>query len=352
MTAPAESTYPEDLAIDYVELYVEGLQAKAGSWIEQYAFSVVGTGGSAEQGFQSIALRHKDITLVLTEALSTEHPASAYVQAHGDGVADIALRTADVPAALAAAQANGARLLGSRTITGFGDVVHTFVQREPSAGPGLPAGFTPAPAPAVSEAEQVGLIEIDHFAVCLPTGDLEPTVDYYKKALGFRQIFEEHIKVGTQAMNSMVVQSTSGAVTFTLIQPDPHADPGQIDDFLRKHDGAGVQHIAFSSHDAVHSVRTLSARGVGFLTTPSTYYDLLSERIEPKSHTLDELRETNLLADEDHSGQLFQIFTSSTHPRHTIFYEVIERNGAETFGSANIKALYEAVELERSLEQR
>jgi 4-hydroxymandelate synthase len=179
-------------------------------------------------------------------------------------------------------------------------------------------------------------------------GELQPTIDLYRTVLGFREIFEEHIVVGPQAMNSKVAQSASGAVTFTILEPDTTAEPGQIDGFLTGHDGSGIQHIAFLTDDAVRSVGLLQDRGVAFLTTPGSYYDLLGERITPKNHDLSALRKLNLLVDEDHGGQLFQIFTRSTHPRRTLFFEVIERTGAETFGSANIKALYEAVEWERN----
>lgn len=354
-----------DLAIDYVELYVENLDSSAFQWVDRYAFAIVGSGGSADH--RSLALRHGEITLVLTQATSDRHPASAYVLSHGDGVADIALRTADVRAAFEAAVANGAgvhrrpaRHTGdgpsvTAAVHGFGDVVHTLVQRAPDAGPGLPAGFVPTdgqerpdgPGGEAGPAE-VGLLDIDHIAVCLGTGGLGPAVAYYQQALGFRDVFAEHIVVGAQAMHSKVVQSPSGTVTLTLIEPDDTALPGQIDEFLKSHQGSGVQHLAFSSHDAVGSVRALSDRGVTFLTTPDAYYDLLGERIDLSPRRLADLRATGVLADEDHDGQLFQIFTAATHPRHTLFYEVIERQGAQTFGSANIKALYEAVELERT----
>ncbi|GAA0915918.1 VOC family protein [Streptomyces rhizosphaericus] len=379
-----------DLAIDYVELYVENLDTSAFQWVDRYAFTIVGSGGSADH--RSLALRHGRITLVLTQATSDRHPASAYVLSHGDGVADIALRTADVRAAFEAAVANGAgvhrqpaRHTGdgpsvTAAVHGFGDVVHTLVERAPDTGPGLPAGFVPmdgeeqpdgpgagaglaevgpaevSPAevsptevsPAEVSLAEVGLLDIDHIAVCLGTGGLGPAVAYYQQALGFRDVFAEHIVVGAQAMHSKVVQSPSGTVTLTLIEPDDTALPGQIDEFLKSHQGSGVQHLAFSSHDAVGSVRAMSDRGVTFLSTPDAYYDLLGERIDLSPRRLADLRATGVLADEDHDGQLFQIFTASTHPRHTLFYEVIERQGAQTFGSANIKALYEAVELERT----
>ncbi|MFJ8795282.1 4-hydroxyphenylpyruvate dioxygenase [Streptomyces sp. NPDC102462] len=353
-----EPAGPTDLAVDYVELYVDDLDRAVSAWVDGYAFTVVGTASFAEH--RGIALRQGRTTLVLTAAASGRHPAAAYVATHGDGVADIALSTADVSAAFAAAVAGGAEPVrpptrhegpGARTtavVSGFGDVVHTLVERAPGEGPGLPAGFVPVPGVRDTAGGDVGLLDVDHFAVCLDAGDLDATVRFYRRTLGFREIFQERITVGAQAMESKVVQSAgSEAVTLTLIEPDPKAQPGQIDDFLKSHHGPGVQHLAFSADDAVRSVRALSARGVAFLRTPGTYYDLLSERIDLKSHTLEDLRATNLLVDEDHGGQLFQIFTSSTHPRGTLFHEVIERRGAQTFGSSNIKALYEAVELER-----
>jgi 4-hydroxymandelate synthase len=352
-------TDPSDrISIDYLELYVAKLDRAAFTWVDQYGFTVAGYGGSADH--RSLALRQGDITLVLTEATSDHHPASAYVLEHGDGVADIALRTADVEATFRAAVAGGAEVVrrparhgGSgpsvtATIGGFGDVVHTLVERSPADNRGLPVGFRAALRPGDTEPDGSGLLDVDHIAVCLQAGGLRPTVELYRRILGFEDIFEEHITVGAQAMESTVVQSRSGAVTLTLLEPDESADPGQIDEFLKSHQGPGVQHVAFSSHDAVRAVRVLGRRGVTFLTTPPAYYDLLRERVELPDARVESLRATNVLVDQDHDGQLFQIFTASTHPRHTIFFEIIERQGAKTFGSANIKALYEAVERERT----
>jgi 4-hydroxymandelate synthase len=341
--------------IDYVEIYVADLDAAIQQWVDGYGFVPAGSAGGDGADFRSTALRQNGITLVLTEGLADHHPASAYVSAHGDGVADIAISVPDAEAAYTTATANGAQPIrqprtaadGSvtGTVSGFGDVVHTLVQR--AGADGLPPGFTPIPG-APQQPVGTGLLAVDHIAICLEAGTLDPTVGRYGDALGLREIFAEHIVVGAQAMKSKVVQSDSGQVTFTLIEPDVDAQPGQIDDFLKNHGGAGVQHLAYITTDAVEAVRELGDRGVGFLTTPGRYYDLLGERIEPQDHTLEELRETNLLVDEDHGGQLYQVFTASTHPRRTLFFEVIERRGAKTFGSSNIKALYEAVELERA----
>ncbi|MFC0037742.1 4-hydroxyphenylpyruvate dioxygenase [Actinomadura rayongensis] len=347
-----------DLSIDHVEIYVADLEAAAFGWVDRYAFTVVGSGGSRDH--RSVALRHGDVTLVLTQATSDDHPASAYVSAHGDGVADIALRTTDATAVFDAAVAAGATPLRrpsrhagdgpavTAVLAGFGDVVHTLVERPAGDGPGLPVGLVPSLPRRPERPRDVGITGLDHVAVCVDGGALEATADFYVRALGFTEIFQERIVVGAQAMESTVVQSPSGAVTLTLLEPDLDAAPGQVDEFLKSHQGPGVQHLAFSTGDAVRAVRALSARGVGFLRTPDAYYDLLGERIALDADRIAALRATHVVADEDHAGRLFQIFTASDHPRHTLYFEIIERQDAAEFGSANIKALYEAVELERT----
>ncbi|WP_342354221.1 VOC family protein [Streptomyces inhibens] len=184
--------------------------------------------------------------------------------------------------------------------------------------------------------------------MCLEPGRLGPTVEYYERALGFSAVFTERIIVGSQAMDSIVVQNDAGTVTLTLIEPDTTRKPGQIDRFITAHGGAGVQHVAFTSDDIIKSVGLLASRGIEFLDTPSTYYDLVPGRLTLSRHSVDELRDLNILVDQDQDGQLLQIFTRSVHPRGTLFFEVIERLGARTFGSGNIKALYEAVELQEN----
>lgn len=360
MRTASSTGFPCDLELDYIEMYVSDLDAAAADWIERYAFTIVATAGSAEQGFRSVQLRQGKISLVLTEGIAPEHPAVYYVASHGDGVADIALRCTDVRSAFTAAVQRGARPVTepalrpggvlTAAVGTFGDVVHTLVERAPDEESGLPAGFIPMGETADAEArtgDDAGLLAVDHFAVCVEVGELDRAVEFYERALGFHEAFEEHIVVGAQAMVSKVVRSASLGVTFTIIAPDPTAEPGQIDEFIKNHDGAGVQHVAFLTDDAVRSVRALDRRGVGFLATPGAYYDALGDRIAVRGHTEVELRELGLLVDEDHAGQLFQIFTRSEHSRRTLFFEVIERIGARTFGSANIKALYEAVEVER-----
>ncbi|MEV6584023.1 4-hydroxyphenylpyruvate dioxygenase [Streptomyces sp. NPDC051582] len=367
MTSSQAKTVVDDFELDYVEMYVRDMDEQVALWRDSYGFVELAAGGSPEQGFRATVMSQGSMRLVVTEATTERHPASDYVLAHGDGIANIALRTGDVRKAFRQAVGNGAQALAEpvehaaddvavdATVSGFGDVVHTLVQRRSGKAAGLPAGFRLLPGTGEgaqpAAADGLRLLEIDHFAVCASVGELDAMVELYEKSFGFDEIFAERIVVGTQAMLSKVVQSKSGEVTFTILQPDPEADPGQIDEFLKNHVGSGVQHVAFAADDVVRSVGALAGRGVEFLTTPDTYYSLLKQRISLSKHSLESLHELNVLVDEDHAGQLFQIFARSTHPRRTLFFEVIERCGAETFGSSNIKALYEAVEMERLANQ-
>ncbi|HEY9472723.1 MAG TPA: VOC family protein, partial [Mycobacteriales bacterium] len=232
------------------------------------------------------------------------------------------------------------------TIMGVGDVAHTFVQRPDGADSRVLPGLTPVTETSVVKSS-TGLAEVDHLAVCLEPGRIDSTVDFYQELLDFELIFTERIVVGSQAITTKVVQSRSGAVTLTLIEPDPSRVAGHVDEFLKSHGGAGVQHIALTTNNIIDTVDAIGARGVEFLNTPATYYRLLPERLNLARYSVEELERRNVLVDEDHDGQLFQIFTDSVHPRQTFFLELIERLGARSFGSGNIRALYQAVELQR-----
>ncbi|MFJ5682357.1 4-hydroxyphenylpyruvate dioxygenase [Streptomyces sp. NPDC093099] len=344
----------DDITLNHIEWYVADLAAAEAAFTEQYGGHRLALHEPAEGTHRSVALGIGRTAIVLTQGLAADHPASLFVRARGDGVADLALRTRHVRAAHASSLAHGARDRSApieengavhAAVRVFGDVGHTFVT-PPSGieGRWIP-GFGALPG---TPASTTGLTGADHFAVCLDSGSLEEVVRFYRTALGFEQTFTERIVVGLQAMDSQVVQNAARDVTLTLLEPDATAAPGQIDRFLKDNDGSGVQHVAFATGDIVRATAVLRERGVEFLTTPGAYYDRLADRITLARHDLAELRAAHVLADEDHGGQLFQIFTRSTHPRNTLFYEVVERCGATTFGSGNIKALYEAVEAEQS----
>jgi 4-hydroxymandelate synthase len=343
--------------IDHVELYVGDARQTAFYLCAAFGFTVCGQGGpeTGLAGQRSLLLRQGEIQIVLTSGLEAEHPATEYVRRHGDGVAVVGMGVDDARSAYAELVDRGAEPLSApleygdvvvAEVSGFSDVTHRLVER---SGPGpefLPGAIdVTGPAPY---GEGKLLRMIDHLAICVPAGGLVPTARYYEDVFGFSQIFEEYIEVGGQGMDSKVVQSPSQQVTFTLIEPDPNRRPGQIDDFLSWHAGAGVQHIAFGTDDIVTAVSTLATHGVRFLGTPASYYDALEERVGHLDTSLEELRRLGVLVDRDHWGQLLQIFTESMHIRRTLFLELIERRGALTFGSGNIKALYTAKQRELS----
>ena len=271
-------------------------------------------------------------------------------------MADIALRVPNATAAFTEAVRRGARPVAAptrdgdvvtATIMGFGDVVHTFVERAPWLDQRSLPGLAPVVASTADGLPQPGLSTIDHFAVCVEPGQIDRTVEFYRHTLDLELTFAERISVGTQAITTKVVQSRTGTLTLTLVEPDPTGDAGHVDEFLKQHGGPGVQHIAFSADSIVTAVRAAAARGVDFLATPAAYYERLPDRVTLASYSVAELRGLNVLVDADHDGQLFQIFTRSAHPRNTLFFELIERLGARSFGSGNITALYQAVESTR-----
>jgi 4-hydroxymandelate synthase len=346
-------------SVDHIELFVEDANRAAHHLRDSFGFVLAGRGGpdTGLRGCESILLRQREITVLLTEATSPDHRAAEYVRAHGDGVAVIGIGVDDAQAAFAEAIERGALPVappevfgpeGGRvtfaSVIGFGDVEHRFVSREKPEAP-----FAPVIAETGCGRSGGGLLRaIDHFAVCVPAGELDRTVRHYQEAFGLDQTFEERIIVGSQAMDSKVVQSRTGNLIFTILEPDTTRDPGQIDAFVEAHGGAGIQHVAFLTDDIMAAVRASSERGVRFLNTPASYYEALTPRLGPIGVPVDGLRELNILADRDHAGVLLQIFSESRHPRRTLFYELIDRRGARTFGSNNIQALYEAVERQQA----
>lgn len=325
--------------IDHIELHVSDLDDAIAHW-QHFGFT------AEIRSDDSALLRYGANRLLLTAGPA----ASEYVRRHGDGVATIAFRTDDVHVAFADAIAGGAQAIAaprvspdgdSRTrtaiVSGFGDVTHLLIERADDDA-------------EASDRPEAGdlFTALDHVAVCLPPDELDGTVRLYRNAFGLTEVFDERIEVNGQAMVSKVVQNLARTVTFTLIQPDPDLAPGQIDQFLTAHGGAGVQHLALLTTDIAHAIRTLADRGVEFLSAPEGYYRALDVRLGPLALDVETLRELHVLADRDQWGHLFQIFTRSAHDRGTFFVELIERRGALTFGGGNIRALYAALDEEQS----
>jgi 4-hydroxymandelate synthase len=350
-------------AVDHVEFYVGDATKVAQILCDAFGFRCQGQGGpeTGLGGQRTLLLGQRDIRLLVTSALTADHPVAHYVDRHGDGVACVGLRTEDAASAFASAVGAGARAVTeptvwrrgdasvtTATVSGPGALTHRLVERrqDPAAGAFLPGGIDPL-TPDPEPGDQL-LREIDHLALCVPAGALEPTVEFYRDAFGLAEIFQERVEVGDQAMDSKVVQSLSRQVTCTIVSPDPVAGSGQLEDFLLANEGAGMQHVALSTQDIPTAVGRCRERGVRFLTTPESYYDDIEQRLGEVSLPIAALRQGGILVDRDHYGEMFQIFTESPFERRTFFFELIERHGALTFGANNIRALYEAKERARA----
>lgn len=333
--------------IAYIELYTSTKKAVVDYFVTSMGF--VRTADTVAVDSSSALLRQGSVHLVVTTGPATW----GFLDAHGDGIADIAFTCEDVDETVRAAVAAGARLSasaqGDPAVSGFGGVTHTLVPAGawPNA---LPPGRSWAPVPdsAAAPAGRTQHIQsLDHVAICLDGGSLEKYADFYRDAFGFSRYSSEYVDVGAHAMDSVVVRSASGRITFTLVAPDLSKGTGQLDAFLERNGGPGVQHLAFLVDEIIPAVQDLHTGGVDFLSVPDSYYDGLLARFGGMRDEIDELRSAQVLADRDEWGYLLQLFSRSPYERNTLFYELIQRRGSRGFGSANIRALYEAVERDR-----
>ncbi|MET9301393.1 4-hydroxyphenylpyruvate dioxygenase [Micromonospora aurantiaca] len=328
--------------IAFIELYTSELKIAVDYLGSALGFTRVAE--SADDESRSVVLRQGRLQIVVTAGAQ----AARFLDAHGDGVADIAFGCDDVTAAQAQAVGAGAADLGTvrgnPVVGGFGPVRHTLVPA--SAQVLLPAGRTWTPlADDIACEQRIRLL--DHVAICLEAGTLEQYADFYTDAFGLDRYSSEFVDVGGSSMDSIVVRSSSDDITFTLVAPGSATGSGQLNAFLHRNGGPGVQHLALLVDDIVAAVSEATDRGVAFLQTPGAYYESLAERFPDRSAMIEGLRTSNVLADRDEWGYLLQLFTRSPYPRNTLFYELIQRRGARGFGSANIRALYEAVERDR-----
>lgn len=326
--------------IEYTELYVSDARSAVEYFVSSFGFARIAE--CSDGGAHSSLLRQGSAQLVITAGRGTEE----FLEAHGDGVADIAFACEDVVRTRDTATAAGASPItsesGELAVTGFFGIRHTLVPR--SARNRVPAG-RPWVRTAETQVPPPGHIRLlDHVAVCVESGTLADCADFYTSGFGLPRYSSEYVEIGEQALDSIVVRSPSGGITFTILEQDRAKKPGQIRGFLSRNDGPGVQHLAFLVDDIVSAVREYDDRGIDFLNTPGAYYDMLAERLPGIRDEIADLRPTNVLADRDEWGYLLQLFTRSPYKRNTMFYELVQRRGARGFGGANIKALYEAVE--------
>jgi 4-hydroxyphenylpyruvate dioxygenase len=367
LTLPARAAARYFQGWDYLELWVGNARAFAGWLASAFGFEIVAYAGP-ETGCAdraSYVLEQGEVRLLVTAALGPASPITDHVRAHGDGVRDLAIRVSSAAATYDAALARGAvgvspptteedesGKVTRATIAIYGDTQHTFVERSAYMGRFLPgfgsgeAGSAGGPLPPSPVGPVVGLRQIDHVVANVYRGSLERWVDFYRRTLGFEQLVhfdDEQISTPYSALMSTVVWDGS-RVVLPINEPADGARKSQIQEYLDCYGSPGVQHVALATDDIVASVAALRARGVRFLTVPDTYYVDARERLAGVDIPWDALQKLGILVDRDPDGYLLQIFTENVADRPTVFFEIIQREGAKGFGAGNFKALFEAIE--------
>lgn len=350
---------------DYIEFYVGNAKQAAHFYQAAFGFTLVAYRGpeTGHRASCSYVLEQDKIRFVLTTALRSGHPVADHVHRHGDGVHDIALWVDDAERSFHETVRRGAepvrepevleddygRIVTSAIAT-YGETIHSFVQRDGYEGPFMP-GFKPKEN-SYWQPEGIGLRYVDHCVGNVHLGDMNKYVEYYANVMGFKNLIsfdDEAISTEYSALMSKVMSNGNERIKFPINEPAEGKKKSQIDEYLEFYDGAGVQHIAMGTDNILETVTELRNRGVEFLSVPTTYYDVLQERVGTIDEPVDELAKLGILVDRDPDGYLLQIFTKPVQDRPTVFYEIIQRKGARSFGAGNFKALFEAIEREQAL---
>jgi 4-hydroxyphenylpyruvate dioxygenase len=198
----------------------------------------------------------------------------------------------------------------------------------------------------------VGLEVVDHCVGNVGWGEMNRWIKFYEDVLGFKLLItfdDDDISTEYSALMSKVVSNGNGFVKFPINEPAEGKKKSQIEEYLDFYHSPGVQHMALITHDIRKTVTELRRRGVEFLSVPSAYYDDVLDRVGAIDEDLESLKALNLLVDRDEEGYLLQIFTKPVEDRPTVFFEIIQRKGAKSFGKGNFKALFESIEREQAL---
>jgi 4-hydroxyphenylpyruvate dioxygenase len=349
---------------DYVELYVGNAKQSALFYQYAFGFELIAYSGP-ETGVRdraSYVLKQDKIRLVLTSPLSAEHPIAEHIRRHGDGVKVLALWVDDAEKSWRETTSRGAESVSSpeviqdqygevkiASIRTYGETIHTFVERKNYSGVFLP-GYTARKS--TYQAQGIGLKYIDHCVGNVALGEMNRWVDFYENVMGFKLLLtfdDKDISTEYSALMSKVVSNGNGYIKFPINEPAEGKKKSQIEEYLDFYGGPGVQHMAIATDDICHTVSELRKRGVEFLEVPSTYYDDLLDRVGKIDEDIQPLKALNILVDRDEEGYLLQIFTKPVQDRPTLFFEIIQRKGATSFGKGNFKALFEAIEREQEL---
>jgi 4-hydroxyphenylpyruvate dioxygenase len=348
---------------DYVEFYVGNAKQAAHYYITAFGFQQLAYAGP-ETGVKdkvSYVVRQNKLTLMLTTPLRSGNEMADHIYKHGDGVKALALKVDDAASALAETTKRGAKKYidvkklndedGEVIISGihtYGDTVHLFIERKNYKGVFMP-GFRDWQNPYFKVPE-TGLQYVDHCVGNVGWNQMNPWVGFYENVMGFRNILsfdDNDISTEYSALMSKVMSNGNGYVKFPINEPAEGKKKSQVEEYLDFYAGEGVQHVAMATDHIVETVKDLRSRGVEFLQVPTTYYDDLLSRVGHIDEDLEPLKELGILVDRDNEGYLLQIFTKPVEDRPTLFFEIIQRKGAHSFGKGNFKALFEAIEREQ-----
>ena len=348
---------------DYVEFYVGNAKQAAHYYQSAFGFQPLAYCGPETGNRETVSyvVRQNKLSFVFTTALRPEHPVAEHVHQHGDGVKVIALRVDDAASAWKETTARGGKShmepitlsdkSGELTLSGihtYGDTVHLFVERKKYQGIFMP-GFREWKSSY--NLPSTGLLYVDHCVGNVGWNQMDPWVRFYENVMGFRNILsfdDNDISTEYSALMSKVMSNGNGFVKFPINEPAEGKKKSQVEEYLEFYKGEGVQHVAMATADIVETVTQLRDRGVEFLRVPSSYYRDLLGRVGAIDEDLVPLEELGILVDRDDEGYLLQIFTKPVEDRPTVFFEIIQRKGAQSFGKGNFKALFEAIEREQS----
>lgn len=351
------------IGTDHIEFYVGNAKQASYYYQSAWGFELVAYAGP-ETGVRnkaSYVLKQGKIRLVLTTGLEADSDITRHFAKHGDGVKVLALEVDDATQAWKETTTRGARSYRQperlkdesgeivlSSIHTYGDTIHTFVERRNYKGVFLPGYINRSSNFPVSP---VGFEYVDHCVGNVELGKMNEWVRFYEDVMGFRTIItfdDQDISTEYSALMSKVVSNGNGYIKFPINEPAEGKKKSQIDEYLQFYEGPGVQHIAIITHDIVRTVSELQKRGIEFLKVPSSYYDVLVERVGKIDEPIEELQKLGILVDRDEEGYLLQIFTKPVEDRPTLFFEIIQRKGAKSFGKGNFKALFEAIEREQA----
>ena len=349
---------------DYVEFYVGNAKQAAHFYKTAFGFQSLAYAGP-ETGVKdkvSYVIRQNKLTFVLTTPLRTGNPIADHIYQHGDGVKFLSLKVQDATDAWEQTTKRGGKSFlepttlkdenGEVVMSGihtYGETVHLFIERKNYNGVFMPGFIEWKTAYNPTE---TGLQYVDHCVGNVGWNQMNPWVKFYEDVMGFRNILsfdDNDISTEYSALMSKVMSNGNGFVKFPINEPAEAKRKSQVEEYLDFYNGEGVQHVAIATKNIVETVTELKKRGVEFLKIPASYYETVLDRVGTIDEDLKPLSELGILIDRDEEGYLLQIFTRPLEDRPTLFFEIIQRKGAQSFGKGNFKALFEALEREQDL---